>query len=118
MKLIANISVTVVRDGKRIDTGPGTKYANKTFDYTDQEVKSVTKAAPNAFRKGVNELSAAAEDDTTAPDGNAEATANTAPKKSAAKKAAEKSSTSDAATKTEKTSGEPADSDGGEDDDI
>jgi hypothetical protein len=118
MKRIALISVTVVRDGQRIATGPGSKYAGKPFDYTKEEIADVTRVSPNAFRKPVNESSEPEADDTTAPEGDASATANKTPKQPAKKKAAQKDSQSDAATKqTDQQSGEPSDTDEDADDD-
>lgn len=114
-KLVPTIAVTVVRDGKRKTVEPN----KKAFDFTADEVKSVTAVHPTAFRKPVNEDTT--EDtgtDATAPEGKAGATATQPPKRKRAEKAAEKDSTSDAATKqTDKQSGEAADTDSGDDGD-
>lgn len=103
-KLVPNVAVTVIRDGKRVTppSGPGAK----AFNFTDAEVKAVTAQMPTAFRKPVNE---SAGDDATAPENDASATANEDPKRPAAEKAAQKSSTSKKATATKKESGEPKD---------
>lgn len=108
-KLIATVSVTVVRDGKRVSTGPGSVHAGKPFDYTKDEVEAVTKQLPTAFRKPVNESQDEIGEDATAPEGDASPTAGKTPKRPKAEKAAQKSSTSKAATDTKKESGEPKD---------
>lgn len=108
-KLIATVSVTVVRDGKRVSTGPGSVHAGKPFNYTAEEVEAVTKQLPTAFRKPVNESTEEVGEDATAPEGNAGPTAGETPKRPKAEKAAQKSSTSKKATDTKKASGEPKD---------
>lgn len=101
-KLIANVSVTVIRDSKRISTGPGSALAGKPFNYTDEEVKTVTAQMANAFRKPVNESAAEPQpDDATAPGGNASPTATDTPERPEAETAAKKSATSKKATKSD-----------------
>lgn len=103
-KLVPNVAVTVIRDGKRVTppSGPGAK----AFDFTKEEVEAVSKQMPTAFRKPVNE---SAGDDETAPEGDAGATANQTPKRPAKETAAKKSATSKKATTGGKASGEPKD---------
>ncbi len=116
-KLVPNVSITVIRDGKRVTPKPG-----KAFDFTKDEVEAVKKQLPTAFRAPVNESVEDAGEDATAPEKDAGATANKTPKRPAAEKAAQKSSTSKKATDTKKESGEPKDTkpadDADEDDDA
>lgn len=105
--LVPNISITVIREGKRI-----TPPLNKAYPFTADEVADVTKIAPNAFRKPVNETTEEVGEDATAPDQTAGATATKTPKQSAKKKAAAKDSTSSAATaQDDQQSGEAQDTD-------
>lgn len=106
--LVPNISITVIREGKRV-----TPPLNKAYPFTADEVADVTKIAPNAFRKPVNETTEEVGEDATAPDQTAGATATKTPKQSAKKKkAAAKDSTSPAATaQDDQQSGEAQDTD-------
>lgn len=91
-KLVPNVSITVIRDGKRVTppSGPGAK----AFPFTDEEIKSVTAQMPNAFRTPVNEVT----DDETTPSKEGDKGAADTPKRPAKEKAAAKSSTSKKAT--------------------
>lgn len=107
--LVPTISVTVIREGKRVTVEPN----KKSFPFTAEEVKTVTAVHPTAFRKPVNETPT----DATAPDTNAKPKATTAPKRTAKQQAAQADSQSDAATEqTDQQSGEAGDTN--EDDDI
>lgn len=77
-KLVPTIGVTVIRDGVR-KTPP----IGKAFNFTAEEVESVRKQVPTAFRKPVNEDDTPVEQtasDASAPNGNAKATATKTPK--------------------------------------
>lgn len=85
---VPNISVGVVREGQRKTVEPG-----KAFNFTQDEIDTITKVAPGALRKAVNESKS---DPDPAPEPEATATDN--PKTPAKKAAAKKDSTSKAAT--------------------
>ncbi len=118
-KLVPNVSITVIRDGKRVTppSGPGAK----AFPFTDDEIKSVTAQMPNAFRTPVNETT----DDETTPGKEGDSGAADTPKRPAKEKAAAKSATSKKATKNESDTpanaqqeSQDADEDADEDEDI
>lgn len=92
-KLVPTVAVTVIRDGKRVTRTP----AMGAFSFTQDEIDSIKKVMPTAFRQPVNEDPEPT--DETAPEGEAGATANDTPKTPAKKKAAQASSTSKVATK-------------------
>lgn len=113
-KRVPTIGITVIRDGKRVTPKIGLAYA-----FTDEEIKSVTKQHPTAFRKPVNEDTDL--DGVTTPDGVDHPTGTDTPKRPKREKAAQKDSTSEAATGEEKADGQSskaAGEDADEDDDI
>ena len=113
IKRVPTIGITVIRDGKR-----ETPKIGLAFAFTEDEIKSVTKQHPTAFRKPVNEDTDL--DGVTTPDGVDHPTGTETPKRSKREKAAQKDSTSEAATGEEKSDGQSSKAAGedDEDDDI
>lgn len=99
-------SVVVVRDGKRFSVPVGS-----AFEFTDDEIASVQKAAPGALRAPVNEVLATAPAAVEGEEGKKTPTKTSGKgKKSATAKATEKS-------KTVTTPAPDADDDDDDDDD-
>lgn len=108
----SGVSVTVVRNGKRIKVGPGT-----AFDFTDAEIATVKKGGSGSLRAPVNEIVAPLPDADAAPKKakDKKPPKDGADSKKAATKAAEEAAKN---AKTGDDDDDDADDDGGDDDDI
>jgi hypothetical protein len=123
-KRVPTIAITVIRDGKRVTPEPN----KKAFDFTKEEIESISKQMPSAFRKPVNEEAdndAEGATAASAPEKTLKPTANKTPKTRAKTAAAQKDSTSDEAINAADDdddathdAGDAADDAAGEDDDI